>query len=109
MPPSPARCCTLSRTASTPSPWRSEPNAKIEVSTRRPSYGFRRENPAVTARIGIGGVWHETNTFAPGRTTLEDFAAYRLADGPEEMLDTFEGTATEIGGALAACAERGLE
>jgi microcystin degradation protein MlrC len=62
----------------------------------------------VTLRIGIGGLWHETNTFAPGRTVLDDFEAYRLADGPQAVRAALEGTATEIGGALAACAELGF-
>ncbi len=30
----------------------------------------------MTLRIGIGGLWHETNTFASGRTELADFASY---------------------------------
>jgi microcystin degradation protein MlrC len=63
----------------------------------------------VTIRIGIGGLWHETNSFAPGRTELPDFVSYRLADGPQAVCDALEGTATEVGGALAACAELDLE
>jgi microcystin degradation protein MlrC len=63
----------------------------------------------VTLRIGIGGLWHETNTFVPGRTELSDFASYRLADGPQAVREALEGTATEIGGALAACGELGFE
>jgi microcystin degradation protein MlrC len=63
----------------------------------------------VRPRIAIGGLWHETNTFAAGRTTLADFAAYRLAEGPQAVRDEAEGTATELGGALAACAELDLE
>jgi microcystin degradation protein MlrC len=63
----------------------------------------------VALRIGIGGLWHETNTFAPGRTELADFEALVLADGPREIRDSLEGTATEVGGALGACAELGLE
>ena len=35
----------------------------------------------MTPRIGIGGLWHETNTFAPGLTELADFGAYGLAEG----------------------------
>jgi len=63
----------------------------------------------VTLRIGIGGLWHETNTFAPGRTELADFVSYRLADGRQAMREAFAGTATEVGGALDACAALGLE
>jgi microcystin degradation protein MlrC len=60
-------------------------------------------------RIAIGALWHETNTFAAGRTSLADFEAYRLAEGPQAVRDVAEGTETEVGGALAACAELGLE
>ena len=63
----------------------------------------------MTARIGIGGLWHETNTFAPGLTSIEDFAAYRLADGPRAVRDALAGTVTEVGGALIACGELGFE
>ena len=63
----------------------------------------------MSLRIGIGGVWHETNTFAPGRTELPDFEAYRLADGPNEMRAAFTGTTTEVGGVLDACASLDLE
>ena len=63
----------------------------------------------MTLRIGIGGLWHETNTFAPGLTTIRDFAHYRLADGPRAVRDALAGTATEIGGALVACGELGYE
>lgn len=63
----------------------------------------------MTARIGIGGLWHETNTFVPGRTTLADFRAGTLAVGSAELAELFEGTATEIGGALAGCEALGLE
>ncbi|MCL4289421.1 MAG: M81 family metallopeptidase, partial [Thermoleophilia bacterium] len=63
----------------------------------------------MTLRLGIAGIWHETSTFVPGETTLADFEAYGLADGPEAMRRLFEGTATEVGGALEACAALGLE
>ena len=63
----------------------------------------------MTLRIGIGGLWHETNTFAPGLTTIQDFVDYRLADGPRAVRDALAGTATEIGGALVACGELGYE
>lgn len=63
----------------------------------------------MSLRLGIAGIWHETSTFVPGETTLADFEAYGLADGPEAMRRLFEGTATEVGGALEACAALGLE
>ena len=64
---------------------------------------------AVAARIGIGGVWHETNSFARGQTELDDFFAFQYAEGREAFRDTYEGTRTEIGGALAACRGLGQE
>jgi microcystin degradation protein MlrC len=63
----------------------------------------------VALRIGIAGLWHETNTFASGTTTLDDFRAYRLADGPADVQRAHGGTATEVGGALEACEQLGLD
>ena len=40
------------------------------------------------ARIGLGGIWHETNTFAPGATTLDDFRRWQLHAG-DELLATY--------------------
>jgi microcystin degradation protein MlrC len=58
----------------------------------------------MTTTIGLAGLWHETNTFAPGTTTLSDFEAFELVHGAE-LLETVSGTGTELGGALSA-AER---
>lgn len=55
-------------------------------------------------RIWVGGLWHETNTFVPGRTELADFAAYGHYAG-NALLEAFQGTNTEIGGVITA-AER---
>ena len=52
-------------------------------------------------RIYVGGVWHETHTFAATRTTLSDFEAHQLVQG-DLLIERFAGTQTEIGGALAA-------
>jgi microcystin degradation protein MlrC len=62
-----------------------------------------RGGDLVPLRLGIAALWHETNTFAPGRTTLDDFRAYRLADGARAVRAAHAGTETELGGALAAC------
>jgi len=59
-------------------------------------------------RIAIGGLWHETNTFAARPTRLEDFERYQLARG-EALLARYRDTNTEIGGMMAAAGERGLE
>ncbi len=55
-------------------------------------------------KIGIGGIWHETNTFSSDITTLEDFQDYQWGIG-EELLDRFKGIRNEIGGFIdeAAC------
>lgn len=63
----------------------------------------------MSPRIAIGGLWHETNTFAEGTTSLADFEAYRRAEGTQAVRQQAEGTATELGGALAACTELSLE
>ena len=59
-------------------------------------------------RIAIGGIFHESNTFVAGRTTLADYEAGRFYLG-SEMLGPLAGTDTEIGGFLAAAAEWGFE
>lgn len=63
----------------------------------------------MTWRIGVGGVWHETNTFARGRTELDDFGAYCLADGADAVLEACAGTRTDVGGALAGCRRYGAQ
>jgi microcystin degradation protein MlrC len=58
-------------------------------------------------RVAVGGLMHETNTFARGVTTLADFEAYQFAVG--EQLFGFRGTKTELGGFLDGCQELGWE
>lgn len=50
-------------------------------------------------RIGIGGLWHETNSFSPFTTGLDQFKAYQYFAGTP-MLDAARDTNTEVGGAL---------
>ncbi len=59
-------------------------------------------------RVAIGGIWHETNTFARGRTTLDDFRAYQFATG-RELLDRYRGTGTELGGMIEWASATGIE
>lgn len=61
----------------------------------------------MTTTIGLAGLWHETNTFAAGTTTLADFEAFELVRGAE-LLETFRGTGTELGGGLAAAERLGV-
>ncbi|MGH2533059.1 MAG: M81 family metallopeptidase [Thermomicrobiales bacterium] len=59
-------------------------------------------------RIAVAGISHETNTFAPRPTDLEEFINNRLLRG-EEMYEEREAN-TVIGGAVAAIADTpGLE
>lgn len=56
-------------------------------------------------RVAIGGVWHETNTFAAHPTPLEAFEVHEGA----ALLEHFRGTRTPIGGYLDAAREHGWE
>lgn len=58
-------------------------------------------------RIYLGGLWHETHTFAASRTNLLDFEAHKLLKG-DAIVETFASTSTEIGGALPVLAEAGV-
>ena len=58
-------------------------------------------------RIFITGFWHETNTFAPTRTGLDDFHAYQYAEG-DVLFEAFADTNTEIGGVMNAAMELDL-
>ncbi|GIF53418.1 microcystin degradation protein MlrC [Asanoa ferruginea] len=59
-------------------------------------------------RIGLGGIWQETNTFAPQPTSLTDFQRYQYFEGPD-LVAGLRGTGTELGGAIAAAQERRVE
>ncbi len=51
-------------------------------------------------RIGIVGMWQETNTYSSHSTTLEDFAAFELLEG-SAIVEHHSGTESVIGGFLA--------
>lgn len=57
-------------------------------------------------RIGIGGVFQETNTFVTAWSGFAGDEHFALFDG-EELLDAHADTATEIGGAIAAADQLG--
>jgi len=59
-------------------------------------------------RIGIACLMHESNTFAPRGTGLEQFQADTLAEG-EAARDRFAGTHHEVGGFLAQALADGHE
>ena len=59
-------------------------------------------------RIAIGGLWHETNTFARGFTRVADFSNYQLTCG-EDIFTRYTGTNTELGGVICVARELDLE
>lgn len=60
------------------------------------------------SRIALGGIVHETHTFAPGVTDLAAFEDYFLIAG-DAVLDIMRGTRTPLGGEIAALDELGYE
>ncbi|PYI55837.1 M81 family metallopeptidase [Paenibacillus flagellatus] len=58
--------------------------------------------------IGVIGVVHETNTFAPGKTELEAFRG-DWVEGREAFVGRYRGTKTSMGGAIDAAESLGLE
>ncbi|MFA7184486.1 MAG: M81 family metallopeptidase, partial [Victivallales bacterium] len=57
--------------------------------------------------IAIGSVMHESNTFSPITTNLEDFKQDQLLMG-KAVFDYHRGKSTEIGGMLEALEKRGV-
>lgn len=59
-------------------------------------------------RVGVGGIWHETNTFVPRRTEIRDFHAYEYTEG-EALIERHRLTGSELGGAIRAAIAKGVE
>ncbi len=59
-------------------------------------------------RVMIGGIMHETNTFNPKLTTLEEFKQRALFHG-HEMIAERRGTNTELGGFIQRLEEAEVE
>lgn len=59
------------------------------------------------SRLGIFGMWHETNTYSPRVTSLADFEAYELLAG-QEILDHHRGTESVAGGFIAGAEDHEL-
>lgn len=59
-------------------------------------------------RIAIGGIIHETHTFADPPTDLAAFAAQALYRG-DALVHALTGSSSSVGGMLAGCAAAGLE
>jgi len=58
-------------------------------------------------RIGIAGFLHESNTFLPAPTALEDFQSTSWTEGAA-LLERWSGALHELGGLVDGCAEHGL-
>ena len=50
-------------------------------------------------RIGVLGLWHETNTYSARRAALRDFLDYELLAGTA-IVDHHRGTRSVVGGFL---------
>ena len=61
----------------------------------------------MAAEVGIGGIWHETNTFSTEITGRSAFEHYQLATG-RDIIDRYEGTGTELGGMIDGAKRRGF-
>src|SRR5690625_1584835 len=59
-------------------------------------------------QIGAGGIYHETNSFAPGKTVLENFKTTWIDDG-KEFISRYDKTKTSMGGAIDAAKSEGVE
>lgn len=62
----------------------------------------------MTKRVLIAGFKHETNTFSKLPTDMAAYKARALQYG-DEIMSTYTGTNTEIGGFLAACVQNAWE
>lgn len=62
----------------------------------------------MSERIAIGGIWHETNTFASELTRVVDFENYQFARG-DEIFASYTGSNTELGGAIDAGRRHDME
>ncbi len=58
-------------------------------------------------KIAIGGLWHETNTFASGVTVRTDFERYQFVRA-QQLIDRYRNTNTELGGVIDASADNGF-
>src|SRR5690348_6539416 len=62
----------------------------------------------MTTRIAVGGLMHESNTFAPGRTGVEAFASGGMETG-EGIVGRWGEAHHEVGGFLEASRLSGFE
>ena len=60
-------------------------------------------------RIATGGVSHETSTFLPTRTTIQDFVDGKGLFRGNEFIDWFRSTNTPTGGFVEGAKVHGIE
>lgn len=60
-------------------------------------------------RVAIGGFAHESNSFNPSPTTLEDFDIEEAGNSPAELLDLWSRSSTELAGFIVAGKQLGFE
>ena len=61
----------------------------------------------MAARVAMGGIWHETNTFSTQITARSAFDAYQLATG-DVIIERYSGTGTELGGMIDGARAHGF-
>lgn len=59
-------------------------------------------------RIGVAGCVHESNTFAPGKTTLDQFQSDWIV-GKEAFYHSYSQTSTSMGGVIEEAEREGFE
>lgn len=62
----------------------------------------------MTARVGVGGLWHETNSFSTEITRRAAFEAYQLAIG-DDLIVRYECTGTKLGGMIEGACHHGID
>lgn len=63
---------------------------------------------SATRRIALGGIVHETHTFAPARTGVAAFAQQTLCEG-QTIMTRMRDTPTSMGGAIEGLARAGYQ
>src|SRR2546428_13160378 len=58
--------------------------------------------------VGIGGIMHESNSFNPAKTTLQDYDIQEPAPG-NDVLARWERSISELSGYIAGAKEAGFD
>lgn len=60
-------------------------------------------------RVAIGGFMHESNSFNPSRTTMEDYSIQEAGVSREDLLDLWGRSSSEVAGFIAGAKEQGFD